>query len=94
MGGNFKVVMIVHFGTKLYFFFYFSALDLREKRDNYYISVVLRKKHWLTLILTTKIIGLGVNEFYLIRKISFRCSFTFKLLERIDLTSKNFYVLD
>jgi hypothetical protein len=61
MGGNFKVVMIVHFGTKFYFFFYFSALDLREKRDNYYISVVLRKKHWLTLILTTKMIGLGVN---------------------------------
>jgi len=64
-------------GQKFFFFFWVGG-------GGKLVSSGKKKK--LSLI---KIIDLDVNEFYLRRRVLLRCFFTFKSLEKIDLTSEN-----
>ena len=58
----------INFNPKLYFLILFLIHGLREEREHRYILTV-EKKSSLTLISTTRITILNVNEFYLVIRV-------------------------
>jgi hypothetical protein len=55
------------------------------------IIIGKKKKFWLILISTIKIVDFSVNEFYSIRKILLGCSLTLPFLKIVDLSSRNIF---
>ena len=83
----------INFHPKLYFYYFFNSWFKRDKIMSL-DSSVRERKLLLTLILATKTIDLGVNEFYLESKVPIRCFLTFKLQKKkkTNISSRRFFV--